>query len=139
MPSHFDKAVMRSSTILTASYVASSSLHVAHHRRAALFISLTRNAGSGGNTVAIKVEYSFDSGSTWYQMSAESIPALVAGSTTSATLQTLEYSFNDEASGANLIILDLDTLQATDIRIQAKETADVANPGTLLVTGLARD
>lgn len=130
--------IARASAALTSSYVASTAIPVSSYRRCALFIKLTRNGSSSGNTCSIKIEFSPDEGTTYYQMGVLQDAALTAGSTMTGTIQTMEFSFNDEASGANNVVFDLDVLGCTHLRVSAKETGDTTNLPTLEILAYLR-
>lgn len=64
------KAEVRAAAILTASYVSSDEVDVSGFSKLAIFFSVTK---ASLTSIQYKVQQSFDAGSTWYDIGAETI------------------------------------------------------------------
>ena len=65
-----DKAELRAAAILTNSYVASDEVDISQHSAVGLFFSVTKASLA---SFEYQIQQSFDAGSTWYNIGAESV------------------------------------------------------------------
>lgn len=64
------RAEVRAAAVLTGSYVASNHMDISRFREAIVFFDVTQGSLT---SVEYRIEQSFDNGSTWFKIGAESI------------------------------------------------------------------
>ncbi len=126
----------RASAILTASYVAGNTIPCVGARQVVFYCTYTRHASATANEVQVKIEFSPDGGTTWFQQAQLDPGTISAGSDVSGVLQRVNLKYNDTSSSAELFCISVPTLGASAVRMQAKESAggDITNLGTFAAT-----